>query len=118
MAMTEALITVEYNEVIPVTHDQMPYSEMKWDRVFGEPMNSEDIWYCQPCEEDFVGKKNIVGDQELCGNCYEDILRSREGKDVVFCDLHNLWVRSDPCDAGTGGYVCEACHEHLTAKWK
>ena len=115
--MTQLLVTVEYNEVIPITYDQMPYSEMKWDRVFGEPMNSEDIWYCQPCEEDFVGEKNIVGDQELCGDCYEDILYKSD--EAVFCDIHNAWVKSPPCNyAGVGGYVCEDCLDHLTAKWK
>ena len=110
--MTELLIDVEYNEVIPVTDDQWPNSDILNS---GHVMWDEDVWDCEPFSHDFFGKKNIVKDQELCGNCFEDILLSREGKDVVFCDIHNLWVRSDPCDAGTG---CEPCYEHLTAKWK
>lgn len=115
MAMTELLITVEYNEVIKITHDQVLYSDVLDS---GHVMNDEDLWYCEPCSQEIVGEKNIVGDQELCGGCFEEILLSREGKDVVFCDIHKAWVNSDPCDAGTGGYVCEACYEHRTAKWE
>jgi hypothetical protein len=39
--------------------------------------------------------------------------------EAVFCDIHNAWVKSPPCNyAGVGGDVCEDCLDHLTAKWK
>jgi len=112
--MTEALVTVEYNEVIPITYDQVLYSDILDS---GHVMNDEDIWYCEPCSQEVVGEKNIVDDQELCGGCYEDILYKSD--EAVFCDIHNAWVKSPPCNyAGVGGYVCEDCLDHLTAKWK
>ena len=108
-------MTIEYNDVIPITFDQVLYSDILDS---GHVMNDEDIWYCEPCSQEVVGEKNIFGDQELCGGCYEEILLSRVGKEIVFCNLHKALVWSDPCDSGTGGYVCEPCYEHLTAKWK
>lgn len=114
MAMTELLIDVEYNKVIKITFDQVLYSDVLDS---GHVMNDEDLWYCEPCSQEIVGEKNIVGDQELCGGCYEDILHKSD--EAVFCDMHNAWVKSPPCNyAGVGGYVCEDCLDHLTAKWK
>ena len=112
--MTQLLVTVEYNEVIPITHDQVLNSEILES---GHVMWDEDVWYCEPCSQEVVGEKNIVDDQELCGGCYEDILYKSD--EAVFCDIHNAWVKSPPCNyAGVGGYVCEDCYDHLTAKWK
>ena len=112
--MTQLLVTVEYNEEIPITFDQVLNSEILES---GHVMWDEDVWYCEPCSQEVVGEKNIVDDQELCGGCYEDILYKSD--EAVFCDIHNAWVKSPPCNyAGVGGYVCEDCYDHLTAKWK
>jgi hypothetical protein len=112
--MTQLLVTVEYNEVIPITFDQVLNSEILES---GHVMWDEDVWYCEPCSQEVVGEKNIIDDQELCGGCYEDILYKSD--EAVFCDIHNAWVKSDPCNyAGVGGDVCEDCLDHLTAKWK
>ena len=112
--MTQLLVTVEYNEEIPITFDQVLNSEILES---GHVMWDEDVWYCEPCSQEVVGEKNIVDDQELCGGCYEDILYKSD--EAVFCDIHNAWVKSPPCNyAGVGGYVCEDCLDHLTAKWK
>jgi hypothetical protein len=81
----------------------------------GHVMWEEDVWYCEPCEQEVVGEPNIYEDQELCGGCYEDILYVKGI--AVYCDIHEAWIVSDAFDANTGGYVCEDCYEHLTARW-
>ena len=93
----------------------------------GHVMPEEEVWYCEPCEQEFVGECNLYsityeltdGYMEIpidhCGGCYEDKLY--EDGIAVYCDIHEAWVLGDAFDANTGGYVCEDCYEHLTARW-